>query len=152
MILFPSHRMHNSPLVMHTLSICVRGVWVWVYVCVCAFLMPCGVGRIKDRGAGANDTYPSAIGWVVVHNDIRLAILSSIPFDLAMIKTCIPRCVGTCFVSMEKEKKKRGKGRKGFRTYLHARHDDIVIWAMANLGDRIGPYKVNVMQHHVARI
>jgi hypothetical protein len=53
---------------------------------------------------------------------------------------------------MEKEKKKREKGRKGFRTYLHARHDDIVVWAMANLGDQIGPYKVDVMQHHVARI
>jgi len=58
------------------------------------FLTPCGVGGIKDGGAGANDTYPSAVGRVVVHDDIGPAILASIPFDLAMIKTCIPKTRG----------------------------------------------------------
>jgi len=46
----------------------------------------------------------------------------------------------------------RGKGRKGFRTYPHAQHDYVVIWATANLDDRIGPHKVDAMQLRVARV
>jgi hypothetical protein len=78
------------------------------------------VGGIKDggsAGAKANDTYPSAVGRVVVHDDIGPAILASIPFDLAMIKTCIPK------LREQEMGKKGGEGegrRTRFRTYAHA--------------------------------
>jgi hypothetical protein len=56
-----------------------------------------------------------------MHDDIGLAILTSIPFDLAMVKTCIPK---TCRHMLhghgkrKKEKKNEGKEGKGF-TLIH---------------------------------
>jgi hypothetical protein len=49
-------------------------------------------------------------------------------------------------------KKMRGKGWQGFCTYPYARHDNVIVWAMANLDDWVGSYKVDMMQHQVARI
>ena len=46
----------------------------------------------------------------------------------------------------------RGKGRKGFRTHTHARHNSVAICATADLDDRIGPYKVDAIQLRVVRV
>jgi len=76
-------------------SACAR-VWDW---------------RIKDGGGvkcGRKDTYPSADRPVVVHDDIGPAILASIPFHLAIIKTCKSKSY-TRFVS-KKKSVKEGNG------------------------------------------
>ena len=143
--------MHDSPLAMRALLICVHGgMSVSECVCMRVFKRRVGLAGSKTGGAGANDTYPSAVGRVVMHDDIGQATLAPIPFDLAMIKTRIPKTRG--HMLREHGKKMRGKGRKGFPTYPHARHDNIVIWAIANLDDRIGLYKVDATQLRVARV
>ena len=44
--------------------------------------------------ARAKGTYPSAVGRAVVHDDIGPAILASIPFDLEIIRTYMPKARG----------------------------------------------------------
>jgi hypothetical protein len=42
-----------------------------------------------------------------MHDDVGLAILASIPFDLAMIKTCIPKMHGHMLRGHGKRKKEK---------------------------------------------